>query len=277
MSSGSNRILIGLGRAALLCAVWQHFSPAAALSQTSVSPLAVVRPDVPGAKRTREPRKATSVVHRQASARKGGNPGRDGATRRGAARAAQFASGARKPSGSENALQSGTEPTEKADSKEATPSETSQPERSESRVRTSRSELENIARIYCSNNVPNAIDARVAWESKRLKELEVEVSKKSEALAALGQEARTWVEKREKVWMLARDGLVEIYAKMRPEVAAQQLGAMSEESAASIITRLNPRSASAILNEMSSEKAARLADGVLRGLKEKSGQEKSGS
>ena len=277
MSSGSNRILAGLGRAALLCATWQYFSPDVALSQTIVSPPAVVRADVPGVKRARQPWKATGVVRRQASARKGGDSGGVATTRRKATRAAQVAPSARKASVEGNTLQRGAEPTEGSDGKEAAPPDTGQKEQNGSRVCTSRSELENIARTYCSNNIPNAIEARVAWESKRLKELEIEVSKKSEALAALGHEARSWVERREKLWMSGRDSLVEIYAKMRPEMAAQQLAAMSEESAASIITKLNPRSASAILNEMTPEKAARLADGVLRGLKEKSGQEKSGS
>lgn len=144
-------------------------------------------------------------------------------------------------------------------------------------MRASDAELVEIARTYCTNNAANAMDARVAWQSRRLRELENEVLKKSEMLASLAQEARLWVEKREKMWGTARDSLAEVYAKMKPEAAAQQLAAMSEDSAASIITRLNPRAASAILNEMGPDRAARLADGALRRPGGGASREKSGS
>lgn len=143
--------------------------------------------------------------------------------------------------------------------------------------RASDEELTEIARTYCGNMAASAAEARVARQRRQLQELEKEVADKSAMLAKLLHEARGWVEKREKLWTSARDGLVETYAKMKPEAAAQQLAAMSEETASTIIMKLNARAASAILNEMGSDRAARLADGALKRLDVGSRRGKSGS
>lgn len=277
MSLRSNRIQLAAGRLALLCASWLWCSPGTALSQTVASPSAAVRTDIQEAKRAQVARRAMNRVRRQESARKARASREARPVRNGAPERSENTPTAGRPAGGENSPQPGTGPREDAPVAEAALPDTGPDGLRKPRVCASRAELENVARAYCSNNLPAALETHAAWESKRLRELEAEVSRKAEALAALVQESRTWVERREKLWVTARDGLVEIYAKMRPEVAAQQLAAMNEESAASIIAKLNSRTASAILNEMASEKAARLADGVLRGPRDKAAQEKSGS
>lgn len=274
--SGAASIRITTGRVALLCASLLSCIPATSLSQTIASPSTDPRIESLSAKRSRAPSVTGSLARRQGSYRKDGSK-TERLVRKKAALGGGAAPAARRALSAEMADERGATQGEGAERKEARPADAHDEGSNKSSVCANRSELENIARTYCSNNIASAAEARVAWESKKLRELETEVARKSEALASLVQETRTWVERREKLLGAARDSLVEIYAKMRPEVAAQQLGTMSEDNAASIITKLNPRSASAILNEMSSERAARLADGVLRGMREKPAQEKSGS
>jgi len=143
--------------------------------------------------------------------------------------------------------------------------------------RPSDAELAAIAKTYCSNNTANVTEARLARQRRSLSELEREIDEKSLVLAGLVAEARSWTEKREKLLSAARGALVETFSKMRPEAAAQQLGAMNEEAAVSIIMMLNPRAASAIMNEMGSERAARLADSALRKGDPQANLRKSGS
>lgn len=145
------------------------------------------------------------------------------------------------------------------------------------RARSTDAELAAIAKIYCTNNDAGAAQARDARRREKLAQLEKEIEQRSSALATLMQDARNWVEKREKMLSATRDGLVETYSKMKPEAAAQQLAAMNDETATSIIMKLNARAASAILNEMGAERAARLADNALRRSSSAAPRPKSGT
>ena len=120
-------------------------------------------------------------------------------------------------------------------------------------------DLETIARSYCSNNLPIAGEARLAWQMKRLQELEAKVTQKSAELAARTEEAKKWLERQQEAANKAQDSLVAIYAKMKPESAAQQLAALNEDTAMAILLKLTSRSASAVLNEMNADRAARIA------------------
>jgi flagellar motility protein MotE (MotC chaperone) len=80
--------------------------------------------------------------------------------------------------------------------------------------------------------------------------------------------AREWIEKRQALLKTANDDLVAIYAKMQPENAARQIGAMDDRMAAAILGKLKPTAAGAILDEMEAERASRLA-GLLAGADEK--------
>jgi flagellar motility protein MotE (MotC chaperone) len=113
---------------------------------------------------------------------------------------------------------------------------------------------------YCANIAPTAVEARIAWQMKRLGELDVQIKKRIAELDAKEAEARDWVNKREDMLKKASDDVVAIYGKMRPEAAAAQLIAMDDSSAAAILSKLNAREASAILNEMDAAHAAKLTD-----------------
>jgi flagellar motility protein MotE (MotC chaperone) len=118
---------------------------------------------------------------------------------------------------------------------------------------------DGVAR-YCANIAPVAVESRIAWEMKRLKELEDEIKEKMSALDAKETEARDWVNKRQDLLSRAEDDIVAIYAKMKPEASAAQMNVMDDASAAAILSKLNPRAASAILGEMEAERAAKLTD-----------------
>jgi flagellar motility protein MotE (MotC chaperone) len=118
---------------------------------------------------------------------------------------------------------------------------------------------DGVAR-YCANIAPVAVESRIAWEMKRLKELEDEIKGKMTALDAKETEARDWVNKRQDLLSRAEDDIVAIYAKMKPEASAAQMNVMDDASAAAILSKLNPRAASAILGEMEAERAAKLSD-----------------
>lgn len=113
---------------------------------------------------------------------------------------------------------------------------------------------------YCANIAPVAVEARIAWEVKRLNELDAQIQRRIAELDAKEAEARDWVGKREDMLKRASDDIVAIYSKMQPEAASSQLIAMDDSSAAAILDKLNPRAASAILNEMDAARAAKLTD-----------------
>jgi flagellar motility protein MotE (MotC chaperone) len=116
----------------------------------------------------------------------------------------------------------------------------------------------NFVRQYCVNVADATADARYAWQKKTLVDLERELDKRMLLLEAKAAETRDWLLRRDEFSKKARDGLVLIYARMRPDAAAAQLAAMDEETAAAVINRLDPKNASGIMSEMDPAKAARL-------------------
>lgn len=111
---------------------------------------------------------------------------------------------------------------------------------------------------YCANVAPAAAEARIAWQEKRLTELEGQIKQRIAELEKAEAETRDWVSKREALMNSARDDVVAIYGKMEPEAAASQIATMDDATAVSILGKLNPRAASAILNEMEADKAGKL-------------------
>ena len=111
---------------------------------------------------------------------------------------------------------------------------------------------------YCANVAPLAAEARVAWQEKRLTELEGQIKQRIAELEKKEAETREWVTKREALMNSASEDVVAIYGKMEPEAAAAQLAAMDDATAVSILGKLNARAASAILNEMEADKAGKL-------------------
>jgi flagellar motility protein MotE (MotC chaperone) len=125
-------------------------------------------------------------------------------------------------------------------------------------VRRAPSEAGDGVQQYCANIANAAADARIAWQTKRLGELQTQLKQTIAEFEAKEAESRDWVAKREAFLKKAQDGVVAVYAKMDSEAAAEQMNAMEEATAAAILSKLNPRIASAILDEMDAGKAAKL-------------------
>lgn len=111
---------------------------------------------------------------------------------------------------------------------------------------------------YCSNITDAAKDARFAWQKQILEETEQELQKRIATLEERIADYKTWVERRDVFVKRAQQSITDIYAKMNPTAAAQQLTAIDEETAAAVLMTLNPRISSAVMAEMEANKAARL-------------------
>ena len=115
------------------------------------------------------------------------------------------------------------------------------------------------ANRFCANVAPSIAEARIAWETRRLTELDAQVKQRLADLEKAEASVKEWIAKRDTILKAASDDLVAIYAKMQPETAAVQIGGMDDQMAAAILSKLKPRAAGAILDEMEAERASRLA------------------
>ena len=118
---------------------------------------------------------------------------------------------------------------------------------------------------YCANIAAAASDARLAWQTGKLNEVEVRIKARIQDLDAKEAELRAWIEKREAMAKQANEKLVGIYSKMRPETAATQISTLDDEMAATVLAQLTPGKASAIFNEIVPERAAKLAGLIVAG------------
>ena len=114
------------------------------------------------------------------------------------------------------------------------------------------------AEQFCANIADTAADARFAWQAKMLAELEQQLTDRIAELDRRQAEFEAWIQRRDAFLKKAEDGVVAIYARMRPDAAAQQLSTIDDETAAAVLAKLVPRNASAILNEMDPQRAAQL-------------------
>jgi len=112
---------------------------------------------------------------------------------------------------------------------------------------------------FCANVAPSIAEARIAWQTKRLSELDAQVKQRLADLEKAEASVQEWIAKRDTALKAASDNLVAIYAKMQPETAAVQIAAMDDQMAAAILSKLKPGAAGAILNEMEAERASKLA------------------
>jgi flagellar motility protein MotE (MotC chaperone) len=112
---------------------------------------------------------------------------------------------------------------------------------------------------YCFNIADAAADARFAWQQKTLLEIEQELEKRVALLEEKTKEYKVWLARREEFVGKAQEGLMKIYARMRPDAAALQIAAMDEETAAALMSKLDARTSSAIMAEMDPQVAARLS------------------
>jgi flagellar motility protein MotE (MotC chaperone) len=116
--------------------------------------------------------------------------------------------------------------------------------------------------LYCENIREPAHEVRIRWQAQALLEIEKRIEVRMRELAALRDEYEDWLARRQEFLRKAEDGVIDIYARMRPDAAAAQLASMDNETASAVIARLNPRQASAILNEMEPGRAAQLTKTV---------------
>ena len=118
---------------------------------------------------------------------------------------------------------------------------------------------ETDAGRFCSNVAPSVAEARIAWQTRRLSELDAQVKQRLADLEKAEASVQEWVAKRDALLKSASDDLVAIYSRMQPENAAVQLSAMDDQMAAAILGKLKPAAAGAILDEMEAARASRLA------------------
>ncbi len=114
------------------------------------------------------------------------------------------------------------------------------------------------AQKYCQNIAAAAADARFAWQSKKLSDVETKIKQRLADLEARQTEVKDILDRYNDAIKRAKSGLVDIYAKMKAETAAAQIAAMDDGPAAAILSQLNAQKASAILNEIPADRAVRL-------------------
>ncbi|WP_051335466.1 MotE family protein [Methylocapsa acidiphila] len=111
---------------------------------------------------------------------------------------------------------------------------------------------------FCTNNSMAIGDARIAWQTTKLLELEKKVNERIAELDAKKNEFVNWLNMRNEAMRHATESVVAVYAHMRADAAASQLAVMDDAAAAAILAKLSSRAAGAILNEMEVARAARL-------------------
>lgn len=109
---------------------------------------------------------------------------------------------------------------------------------------------------YCANIADLAADARHMLQMKTLEDLEKEIDQKIVLLEAKRAESEAFLKKRNDAIKETRQDLVDIFSKMKPDVAAAQFEILDVETSASILKQLNARVAGTILNEMKTSVAA---------------------
>lgn len=117
----------------------------------------------------------------------------------------------------------------------------------------------SLAEHYCRNVSDAAADARMAWQAKTIQSLSEDLVEKIGELEARTKELKAWLARRDAFVKKATDGLIEIYAKMRPDAAAIQLTTLDIETASAVLMKLKARTSSSILNEMDPKHAAKIA------------------
>jgi flagellar motility protein MotE (MotC chaperone) len=111
---------------------------------------------------------------------------------------------------------------------------------------------------FCSNIADAARDRRYALQATELETLQADIDKRMKALEEKRAEYEEWLKRRNEFMAEAEDGVVKIYARMRPDAAAERLAEVDAELAAAILMKLDSRQAGVILNEMERKAAAAL-------------------
>jgi flagellar motility protein MotE (MotC chaperone) len=111
---------------------------------------------------------------------------------------------------------------------------------------------------FCTNIQDPARDRRYALQRQQLVDLQADIDKRIKLLEEKRAEYEDWLKRRDDFVAKATDGVVEIYAKMKPDGAAPQLTDMPPDLAAAILMKLEAKQSSLILAEMDAKVAANL-------------------
>lgn len=109
---------------------------------------------------------------------------------------------------------------------------------------------------FCANIVDDARERRYAIQREELETLRADIEAKITILEERRAAYEQWAQKREEFAEAANEGLVAVYANMRPDAAAVRMEELPAELSAALLTKLKPRASAAILNEMSTKDAA---------------------
>lgn len=119
-------------------------------------------------------------------------------------------------------------------------------------------DTESEIQRFCSSIADAARDRRYSLQKMELETLQKEVDERIKLLEEKRAEYEAWMKRREDFLAQAEGNVVEIYAAMKPDAAAEQLAILEVELAAGILMKLDSRRAGVILNEMESKAAAAL-------------------
>ena len=118
---------------------------------------------------------------------------------------------------------------------------------------------QNDIETFCTNIADPARERRYTIKKQKLEDLQRRIEAQMLALESKRAELDEWVSRRDAFADRARESLVEIYSRMRPDAAAERLSLLSDMLAAAILMKLKPSKAGVILNEMETEKAAAIS------------------
>lgn len=123
---------------------------------------------------------------------------------------------------------------------------------------------------YCANVAPSIAEARIAWQTKKLADLDAQVRQRIADLEKAEASARDWIARRDEAMKTASDDVVAIYSKMQAENAAREISGLDDRIASAILAKMKPNAAAAILSEMEADRASRLSAMIANGGEKKS-------
>ena len=135
-----------------------------------------------------------------------------------------------------------------------TPASASEP--SASKQSTPQSVVIAPANDFCETIKKPAEEARYALQLKTLEELQKKIDEKTALLEEKYQRNLAFEKQQKEKVKTAQQAVVDIYSKMKPDIAAGQLELLDPEIAVAILDQLKTRVSSSILNEMKGQSAA---------------------
>jgi flagellar motility protein MotE (MotC chaperone) len=109
---------------------------------------------------------------------------------------------------------------------------------------------------YCESIKKPAEEARYALQLKTLEDLQRKIDEKISLLEERHQKNQAFEKQQKEKMRAAQQVVVDIYSKMKPDIAAGQLELLDPEIAVAILDQLKVRVSSSILNEMKGPSAA---------------------